>query len=699
MSRILYIIVVPTSEDATLFQGWCRTLTNSEFLSLLTTAATAPFDTGEIFLEQEALISRRADGVHREVITLGDGFLDMIPEIAKDRFCIIITPCTLAKKVVDIDFGQGIRPIIATTNETAGALKIPFDEIENPIHLLDRMILEKIEETETLTGHEIQPKQLRDTYTRKAGTPGYGSGSTLANNIAHYSLGIMYNEERRIKADKIENFKTAISESVESLLSTLGEKHGEAIVYAPAIKAFLYNTNSHLWNQILRQLSERWQKDMIKNGLIKNPGYSGISHPVGQPVFNPYKIPYLGEILHERQSELALTNHSIALLASSECIPAIRLPNAINLHTAELKEIEFLHKRSDQKAARQLQTKFKALSDSMQSEIGPQLEQLIASRFSSLKLCSDAPLEWIYLGKLPLMISHEVSKICMTPGNMLLQQSAIGYSKNIPSDLLKDILVIRSFQNHDRIKEFLETGINIFPLENGTKITFKDVNTIAEVKDALNSFKGAIVIFDCHGDHSGNEGGGWLQIGKEKLNSWELFDQARVPPIVMLSACSTAPITGSHVTVANGFIRSGASSVIGTFLPVDAKASSAFISRIIYRIDAFLPAIKKLGYEAITWRSLIASFMRMSYATDALRYFHKTCELITLEQYLEIHMNANSRINSMRTDWYDELLQETALASGSSAETLLEMIKDNTPLMETMLYSQQGRPELINIIL
>lgn len=183
------------------------------------------------------------------------------------------------------------------------------------------------------------------------------------------------------------------------------------------------------------------------------------------------------------------------------------------------------------------------------------------------------------------------------PGNMLLQQSAIGYSKNIPSDLLKDILVIRSFQNHDRIKEFLETGINIFPLENGTKITFKDVNTIAEVKDALNSFKGAIVIFDCHGDHSGNEGGGWLQIGKEKLNSWELFDQARVPPIVMLSACSTAPITGSHVTVANGFIRSGASSVIGTFLPVDAKASSAFISRIIYRIDAFLPAIKSLDMK------------------------------------------------------------------------------------------------------
>ena len=699
MAQILYILVIPTSKDITYFQGWCRDLAQPEFISMLAVAATAPFDTAEVFFDQETLISHRASGAQRKVIALGHQLIHTIPEICKNEFCIIITPFAHAQSIINLEFDHLNRPIIATTKALEGAFKIPFSEIDNPINLFDAPILDKINAILSIKKEESPNKQLREPYTLKAQIPAYGSGSTLANELTHNSLGILFEEKKHIEADEIENFKTAICQGVESLLEIYDNNDREAIIYAPSIQAFLFNTGSHLWNQIFRKLPNNWQKDMIKNGLIKNPGYSGISHPAGVPIENPYSIPYLGEIFSERQKELALTNYSMALLSSSECAPAIRLPNSVNLHAAKLKDIELTHRRSDARSARQLQEKFRALSDTLRIEIGERFEKLITEKFTRLTLCSDAPLEWVYLGNLPLMISHEVSKLGMSPGNMLLQQSALGAIQNVPAKALRDILIIRSFQKHDKIKPFLEVGISAFPLENGVTTTIIDVSSTNDVINALNNFSGGIVIFDCHGDHNGNEGEGWLQIGKERLNTWTLFDKARVPPIVMLSACSTAPIAGSHASVANGLIRSGAYCVIGTFLPVDAAASSAFISRIVYRIDAFLPAIQKLGYEAITWRSLISGFMRMSYATDVLHYFMDECKIITEAQYHQIHMNANIRINSMSESWYDELLSETAAAAGIPTEELLTKIKIENPLMETMLYCQQGRPDLINILL
>lgn len=703
MAQISYVLIIPIeTEQETIFQGWQRGVASNDFIPLLASAALAPIDTAEIFLSQDDLISYRASGVRKNIIAIGSHLIDAILGLITGEFIVIITPSEYLDKVKALDVPKEKSLIVAAPSEAPGVINLSEVSPSDLSYVFDKAIHEELKKIWHSSGGQLDvPVHTRTKYTGSAKCPFYGSGATLANELLHLSLGLEFPSHDRIPPDQIDSFYSAIENGVKSILAVTPEKDvSEVIVYSPSIMGVYYNTSSNFWNQLFRKIKVSWQKELVKNGLIKNPGYSGISISSSTDDFeNPYGIPYIGEILRERQLELAATNYSIGLLATNECIPAIRLPNAINLHQAKLKDLEFTHKRADPKSLRQLQLKFKALSDEIKSNISDQLIDLIVANFNSCKICSDAPIEWVYLGDLPLMISHEVSKIPMTPGNMLLQFAALGAPITLPAQGLHNVLVIRSFTNHDRIKKFLEIAIDCFPLENGTTVKFVDVTSIAEVIAALNSFEGSIVIFDCHGDHGGLTQPGWLQIGKEKLNSWELFNKARVPPIVMLSACSTSAVGGSHASVANGFLRSGALSVIGTMLPVDAAKSSAFIARIIYRVDAFLPAIHKLGYHLISWHTLISLFFRMSYATDVLRQFMDVDGVITLDQYTVIHSDANHRINLLDPSWYETMLEQVSTASGLPVPHLLSKIKDENPFLETMLYCQLGRPELLNIFL
>lgn len=314
------------------------------------------------------------------------------------------------------------------------------------------------------------------------------------------------------------------------------------------------------------------------------------------------------------------------------------------------------------------------------------------------KLCSDVPLEWLYIGRLPLMISHQVSRIPMTPGNFLLQSAASSLPVRLPAQLVYHVLIVRSFREDDRLRRHLEAAVGACKISEKMIITLVDVQSEAEAIDALNSFIGGIVVFDCHGGHGGYEATGWLQFGKDRVNTWELAHRGRIPPIVLLSACSTAPIGGSHASVANGFLRSGAMSVMGTFLDVGGSHSAMVVARILYRVDQFLTAAKAMGYEAISWRSLMTGMLRMSYLTEVLCYFKDVEKIIDDDAWRDIHLEGSQWINQLNPNWYDDVLAMLVQRTGINIEELSDKITMDHPLMETMYYSQLGMPERLIVV-
>lgn len=701
-----YLLTPPTSEPQSPFQGFNFELMNGEFIKLMHALTSFPHAVHEIFLDQEKLILSRMKTSPRSVSALSSEHLAFILQSERPTVTVIIClPAQLDQVQIDI-LQMEVSPIIVSTVSRRGVINC-LDKSLPPVFLLDSEILARAKQIQNQNGIFTTARPLRQPYSKKTTYTSIGAGVTFPNELILESLGFSSQRAENINPFDNENYIDAIIKSAQDIINIENIKNNQddyrnrgMILYTPSIYATLYDFKQNFWNQIFRKSVHKWCKEFAKNGIFRNKFYSGWTSEI-VPSANPYHDPILGPMLLTRQLELKLTGFGIAQLTTSAMVPALRLPNSINLHLPALQDIENHLQETKKNSNKLSQRRFREYVETLRSDIGEKLLTCIKDNSSELIICSDAPIEWISVSQNgpPLMITHEVSKIPMTPGNMLLQYCMPGAEILIKLESIRKILVIRSFDHSDQIKGLLEQAINGYPISDSVSVTYKDVRTISEVKDALNAFDGSILIFDCHGSHGGKADTGWLHIGNEKLNTWELAHIARVPPIVLLSACLTSPIAGSHASVANGLLRSGAFSVLGTFLAVDAIASAIFVARLIFRVDSFLSAIVKLGFERISWRKIISGFLQMSYATDVLRYLESSRFLTEKKDYMDVHLNANFDINSGSPDWYDNLLNRVAKVAGVEKSLLESKINIEHPLMDTLMYCHLGRPDLLQVVL
>lgn len=707
MASINYWLVMPYSEQTTLFQGFSVAVAQPRFLNLLAFAPLLPHDTSELFLEHKDFLEQRSECASLGVAALGEQVLDHLPEIIESGINVVLCLSEMVPALKLMTFDKDVYLLIVSDLAEEGVVDVRSLPDIHPCNRLDAALYELVRRVAVQIsgdGDNTETPKLRSPYNEPSKLKFRNGGVTLANELVMMSLGFVPEKIEYLDASNPQDYIDSVAISAEFVMQTSNPRQDmrqEAVIYVPAIYGPLYNINKNFWNQILRRVKVGWHRDFIKKGLVRNPWYSNViveDNRISERD-NPHNDPAVSLVLSQRQRELLITNLAVASLAAAETLPVFRLPNSVNLSFPKFKEIERIYQRNDERSGMLLQQRFKELNVDLKANWGEKLGELISKGVDSLKICSDVPLEWVYLKELPLMITHEVSKIPMTPGNFFLQNTLVGGRAFIPEEILREVLIIRSFGAVDPIRTMLQTSIEFYKVKDKISIKFVDVGTVEEVVNALNNFDKAIVIFDCHGGHDGDNKPGWLKIGNEKLDTWELAGRARVPPIVLLSACSTSAIGGSHASVANGLLRSGARSVVGTFLPVDARSSSVFMARILYRIHSFLPALKTLKIDSISWRSFMTGFFRMSFATDVLHMFRDERGLITDEQYMKIHMEANMNINSMDDRWYDKLIESVSRHSGLDAADLVNLVCGEKPLMETMLYCQVGRPELLVIVL
>ncbi len=696
--HLRYVLVVPDDEpeeNATPFQGWNPVVGDRRFLDLIHLLACLPSSINEIFMTQEELLASRRTEIFKDVVAVGAKLLNELDFVAESQITIFLFLPDQCKNVVETQVRTERLTLLMSPDECPGVL--------DTRKIIDELYCSIDDLLFGLLSRKRRPqKNLRARYKSQINLPAL-HGIVVPNQILLASFGFSLNGPEGIVLESHEQAVQLVTETFRATRHVLyGDRWqpGEIIVYAPAVKAFFYDFKSHIWNQLFRQIKEKWKKRLIENALFKSKSYSTALVDMGDDVpGNPYDDPTFGSIMRWRQSELYATSAAVALLSNVENIPSIRLPNAINLHLGELRNIENLAKRADEKGKVLLQRKFLEFSNALRAEIGDDILSLMTEQGDACKLCTDVPMEWIYVGRLPLMISHQVSRVPMTPGNTLLQNAASSLPIHLPAQLIYQVLIIRSFKQHDRIRNHLETAIAAYNISEKMTVTLLDVQSEAEAIEALNGFAGGIVVFDCHGGHGGDEAAGWLQFGDDRVNTWELAFRARIPPIVLLSACSTAPIGGSHASVANGLLRSGAQSVLGTFLDVGGVHSAVFVARILYRIDQFLTAVKAMQYEAISWRAMITGMLRMSYLTDVLYYFKDVEKIINDDDWRDVHMEGNQGITYLNPNWYEDVLSMLAQRTGLDIETLSDKITTGHPLMETMYYTQSGMPERLTIIL
>lgn len=562
---------------------------------------------------------------------------------------------------------------------------------------------------------------------------------TLPNESAMLSLGFTLKDGKQLIGFDDTPYIQAIIESTDAII----KERKKTVESKDAISPFplsvkLIVTSPAMYKHIYRHIFDNREYKDDDRYRILSKIHRLLKHQTGYTIKSDTKeiseilsSPIGQYVVQIRKDEALAYTAAISVKASEYFCPTIRLPPAVNTIYPELKKLaDCARAKNYSNKAYKMNRLFRSLSDRLQQIIDPALLERIDVPYNQIKLITDAPLEWLPIRGLPLILRCDVSRIPTTPGNLFFLQCLIGEQIVLPIQAFEEILIIRSFDSKDPIKNVMKNAIDtlkesfdLSPLikafesqakENAkiiealksslkephfnVKIRWVDVSTIDEFINALNAFSGAIMIFDGHGIYETENIINSLKIGDQQLDTWELKGKARIPPIVMLSACDTHSIDASHVSAANGFLLAGAITVLTTLLPIDANRAASFIARMILRIEQFLPAIIQKYGHSIRWANVVSGLQRMSFISESLIILNQKTNLqISLDAYLRIHSKANNLINPWQADWYEQYIDMLSKETGKSVDLIRQLMGTWGQLPECIKYIQIGNPELILI--
>jgi hypothetical protein len=102
------------------------------------------------------------------------------------------------------------------------------------------------------------------------------------------------------------------------------------------------------------------------------------------------------------------------------------------------------------------------------------------------------------------------------------------------------------------------------------------------VRAAIAEHRPDILILSAHGDYRPESNLAGLRIGDDFSLG---LDLGPMPPLVILSACTSGPRGGGSVAVADLLIREGAVAVVSTLVPVRVDHNSVFMTRLLLYIN------------------------------------------------------------------------------------------------------------------
>lgn len=483
--------------------------------------------------------------------------------------------------------------------------------------------------------------------------------ATIPNELVLSSLGFEPEDQGPLIAPDNEPYVQAIAETAGAvrLLREKIAQHGFTIPYRPAVALILtaQSLYRHLYkvklsNHKLKGIEDASAFIKVHRLLKKQKTFSFISSL--EELEEIYNSPPWSIAFKIRKDETAAYTMGVSVQSCSNIAPVLRLPPVVNTFHDELENLGTCA-RGD---SPHKQYKMNKISRRINNRLSEAMEQeylcLLPEDLSPIKVIADLPLEWLQVGDLPLMLKFDTSRIPTTPGDLFFYQSILSKHVIIHLEDFEHILIVRSFHQDDPVRNILKSSLDILnepislqPIVNAFKddrefqesarhqLENKDSNTRklnitlhwVDIDDeeqfvqAVNNYKGPIMIFDGHGTHEKHRDVGSLFIGSDKVDLWSLRGKVRIPPIVLLSACDTHPIDRSHASVANGFLAVGATTVLGTVLPIQANHAAAFIMRLILRLREFLPVLIQKQDDCIRWTRVVSGLQRMSYVTELFR--------------------------------------------------------------------------------
>jgi hypothetical protein len=669
--RISIVVVLPDEpgDEYTLFQGFSIAL--NEVYSSMPLLVRAPMSATEYPYDMQTVFSRALGlgGTPFFLISNLSTFRAFAGALAEAEDQLIFAACHPSTLHSATTIANGSRGSIET-------FRLPFDDDDEKQDLvrLRQMILNSCKESD----------EIKDV-AKKLSPPLRTKGHNLVtpNLDVLLSAGIELEHTGRLISTSESAYISEICRSVELVeqwRSALGEPPGvyqktgiRLIVAMPGVVRHLaskkkwdtrkFGKNAAMVRKAIEALTR--QRTYMHEGAAAEPIVAGVGNDL-------YLL---------RGKELRLFTAGLSLLTTFYICPLVRLPPRASIVWAELRDAESYDARADAKATGRARAE---TASNHARRIGNKIHQAIPADFLTvientnghIKFVSDAPAELIPRRGMPISMTKTVSRICATPGNAFMQQCFPRPKIYAEPDFFTSVLIIRSFAEDDPLRQMMEHAVGAIA-DTIVQVRIVDVASANELAATINVANEKIVIFDGHGEVDDSQVG-YLLIGGERVNTWDLRKDIMKPPVIfLLSACMTHSLDTSHASVANGILSWGCLSVVGTLGVIKGDRAALTIARFISWLEhTLLARMNAHGTEfLVSWADGFSRFLRQVYALDVV---------LALKEYSHINLTETSVIDLLfmavqhiyeSPEWIESFAQDIAMLGSTTYQDVISELE------------------------
>jgi hypothetical protein len=238
---------------------------------------------------------------------------------------------------------------------------------------------------------------------------------------------------------------------------------------------------------------------------------------------------------------------------------------------------------------------------------------------------SDFPLEFVHAGGDYLGYNTQLSRIPITPGfAALANYTATELTTPLPTRA-EQFLLVSPFGENDKLIELVRSEAEAA----GLPLTIQRVARASELVQKINDEDVGCLVYLGHGYFDSAEDEGALVLRDDFFRAEDLRRVQRVPPVVVLVGCSTAPAVSASGGMHLAFLQAGTPLVIGTSFPVPKVIGADFVIRFVRHL---------LQRDVYPWRDLV------EIVTAVRRGMRPSSEMLSLLRQKRIDLPTLERV-------------------------------------------------------
>lgn len=231
---------------------------------------------------------------------------------------------------------------------------------------------------------------------------------------------------------------------------------------------------------------------------------------------------------------------------------------------------------------------------------------------------------------------------------------------------------------------------------SGLSLVYKQTYSVDSIIKFIEENKDADILYiSAHGYYQREKNVAGIMVGNE---FWMASEDINVPPIVILSACHVSPRGMGAVSIADMFIRNGAITVLGTFIPVSANKNLILMTRLfIYILEAQHGSMQYKTLDE-AWSGIVASnaIHELMLASKSFGQWMHAKNSRGKERIIEFQLErcvGRLRVTHIYSDTI-KIVKEMLLEEGMAGK-FGDILDVNNYLPESFFYQLIGNPENI----